>query len=260
MSELSLREKELAQVKAAEAEGAHGTGKRTNIVGSTGVSFPVNEEARNAIAGFASDDAENLVQLVRPFFGPPPQRLFLSVLAILVIVDVPWLASVLRRRQLIWPLPIQLKRVRRFEISFLRRNHDLLSSVSHTITNPKKQDPQVPSPPPLFFQIDSYALVFIYSCPTSSSIKNRMLYASSRSAILSVAAELGVKVDTKIETSEVDELTLKFLFKQVHRDDLQSVGDEKKKGFARPRGPMRRVQRTGTPALSSGGEGESGTE
>lgn len=85
-----------------------------------------------------------------------------------------------------------------------------------------------------------------------------MLYASSRSAILSVASELGIKVETKIETSEVDELTLKYLLKEVHGDE--HVVDEKKKGFARPKGPMRRVQRMGTPAGSSGGEGESGTE
>jgi len=89
-----------------------------------------------------------------------------------------------------------------------------------------------------------------------------MLYASSRSAILSVASELGIKVDTKIETSEIDELTLKYLFKEVHGDEQAVHVDEKKKGFARPKGPMRRVQQTGTSAAasSSGGEGESGTE
>ena len=102
--------------------------------------------------------------------------------------------------------------------------------------------------------------VFIYSCPTTSSIKNRMLYASSRSAILAIATELGIKVDTKIETSEVDELALKYLVKEVHGPD-EPVVDEKKRGFARPKGPMRRIQRgTGTPNASSGGEGESGTE
>ena len=89
-----------------------------------------------------------------------------------------------------------------------------------------------------------------------------MLYSSSRSAILSVASELGIKVDTKIETSEVDELTLKYLLKEVHGDEQVVLVDERKKGFARPKGPMRRVQRTGTSAATSsnGGEGESGTE
>ena len=77
-----------------------------------------------------------------------------------------------------------------------------------------------------------------------------------------MASELGIKVDTKIETSEVDELTLKYLLKEVHGDEQVVLVDERKKGFARPKGPMRRVQRTGTSAATSsnGGEGESGTE
>jgi len=64
LTELSVREKELAQVKAAEAEGAHGTGKRTNLVSSSGISFPLSDEARVAIAGLATEASENLVQLV----------------------------------------------------------------------------------------------------------------------------------------------------------------------------------------------------
>lgn len=81
-------------------------------------------------------------------------------------------------------------------------------------------------------------VVFIYSCPSSSSVKQRMLYASSRSAILSVAADLGVKVDTKIETSEVDDLTLKHFTREIHGLDVV----EERKTFARPRGPPKRNQ------------------
>jgi hypothetical protein len=66
-----------------------------------------------------------------------------------------------------------------------------------------------------------------------------MVYASSRSAILAIAAELGAKVDVKIETSEVDELTLKFLSKEVHGAEIV----EEKRSFARPRGPPRRAQK-----------------
>jgi len=66
-----------------------------------------------------------------------------------------------------------------------------------------------------------------------------MVYASSRGAILAVAASLGVHVDVKIETSEVDELTLKYLTREVHGDEPV----EEKKTFARPRGPPRRSQK-----------------
>jgi len=69
LSDLSIREKEIAEIKAAEAEGAHGTSKRsTNLVSSSGVAFPVSEDARNAIAALVhppdSPEGEELVQLV----------------------------------------------------------------------------------------------------------------------------------------------------------------------------------------------------
>jgi hypothetical protein len=83
-----------------------------------------------------------------------------------------------------------------------------------------------------------------------------MLYASSKTAILSAAAELGVKVDTKIETSEVDELTLKFLTREVH--GVEEPVEEKKKTFARPRGPPKRVRKVAE--TEGGGNGDSGTE
>jgi Cofilin/tropomyosin-type actin-binding protein len=82
-------------------------------------------------------------------------------------------------------------------------------------------------------------IVFIYSCPGTSSVKQRMVYASSRSAILALAANLGVTVDVKIETSEVDELSIRYLTREVHGDQVV----EERKSFARPRGPPRRTQK-----------------
>jgi hypothetical protein len=83
-----------------------------------------------------------------------------------------------------------------------------------------------------------------------------MLYASSKAAILSVAAELGVKVDTKIETSEVDELTLKFFTREVH--GVEETVEDKKKTFARPRGPPKRVKKVAE--TEGGGNEDSATE
>lgn len=82
-----------------------------------------------------------------------------------------------------------------------------------------------------------------------------MLYASSKSAILSVATELGVKVDTKIETSEVDELTLKFLTREIH--GVEAV--EEKKSFARPRGPPKRAVKKRA-EIAGGDNADSATE
>jgi hypothetical protein len=64
LEELSIREKELAEIKVAEAENAHGTSKRTNYVSSSGVSFPISEEAKNAIADLTNIEGEELIQLV----------------------------------------------------------------------------------------------------------------------------------------------------------------------------------------------------
>jgi len=78
--------------------------------------------------------------------------------------------------------------------------------------------------------------VFIYTCPSHYNIKNRMIYASSRALLINeVESTLGVHVDKKIETSEVDELTIAFLKREIH-----GVEVEEKKAFARPRGPMKR--------------------
>ena len=69
ISELSLREKELLEIKAAEAEGAHGTTKRTNYVTSTGMAFPISDEAKEAITSLNMEEGDNLVQLVNPSSG-----------------------------------------------------------------------------------------------------------------------------------------------------------------------------------------------
>lgn len=70
-----------------------------------------------------------------------------------------------------------------------------------------------------------------------------------------MAKELGLNVDTKIETSEVDELTLKYLQREVR--GVEEIAEDKKKSFARPRGPPKRVQKV---ASGENASGESGTE
>lgn len=58
------------EIKAAEAEGAHGTTKRTNYVTSTGMAFPISDEAKEAITALNTEEGDNLVQLVSPFHFP----------------------------------------------------------------------------------------------------------------------------------------------------------------------------------------------
>ncbi|PYI33963.1 actin depolymerizing protein [Aspergillus indologenus CBS 114.80] len=82
---------------------------------------------------------------------------------------------------------------------------------------------------------DSDTVVFIYTCPSGSSIRERMLYASSRMHALALAEEQGLKVSKKIEASSPDEISGERLQEEVHPQ--QSTGPSR--GFARPRRPGR---------------------
>lgn len=45
---------------------------------------------------------------------------------------------------------------------------------------------------------DSDVVMFIYTCPSDSSIKERMLYASSRANVINTAGEQGLKISKKV--------------------------------------------------------------
>ncbi|OQE27248.1 hypothetical protein PENSTE_c004G00573 [Penicillium steckii] len=81
----------------------------------------------------------------------------------------------------------------------------------------------------------SDVVVFVYTCPTGSSIKERMLHASSRRNAIAVAEGEGLKIEKKIEASGPDEITADRLQEEVHPP--QNTGAAR--GFARPRRPGR---------------------
>lgn len=60
---LTQEERALQGVKEAEAEASRGTGARSSHV-SSGVNFPISEEALQALRGLEDGGRENLVQLV----------------------------------------------------------------------------------------------------------------------------------------------------------------------------------------------------
>lgn len=61
---LTEEEQSLQNVKEAEAEASRGTTSRTSIVNAGRISFPISEDALQALNGLPSG-ADNLVQLVR---------------------------------------------------------------------------------------------------------------------------------------------------------------------------------------------------
>ncbi|KAI1001897.1 hypothetical protein K3495_g6306 [Podosphaera aphanis] len=79
--------------------------------------------------------------------------------------------------------------------------------------------------------ISSSPILFIYTCPSGSKVKERMLYAAfSRSAQL-LSEEVGIKIEKKIEESDPSEISEEGVLSDLH----PTV--EVKKGFERPRRP-----------------------
>ncbi|KAK9323783.1 hypothetical protein V1517DRAFT_306771 [Lipomyces orientalis] len=84
--------------------------------------------------------------------------------------------------------------------------------------------------------VDHESLVFIYTCPGGSKVKERMLYASCRAAIVAEAeAAAGLKVDRRIEAGDGSEVTRESLIADLHPQQ-----QETKRVFARPKAPGRR--------------------
>lgn len=77
-------------------------------------------------------------------------------------------------------------------------------------------------------------VVFMYSCPSKSKIKERMVYASSRSQLVTLAQNVGLEVTKKLEASSPDEWTAESLAGEFQEHKVES------KGFARPKRPGRR--------------------
>lgn len=75
----------------------------------------------------------------------------------------------------------------------------------------------------------------MYSCPTASKIKERMVYAASRARILTVAEqEAGLTVAKKLEASDPSEWTEEVLGAEFQEKAIET------KGFSRPKRPGRR--------------------
>ncbi|KAJ7632156.1 hypothetical protein FB45DRAFT_911660 [Roridomyces roridus] len=87
-------------------------------------------------------------------------------------------------------------------------------------------------------------IVYIYSCPSGSPVKQRMVYASGFNALFFHAKNILADslLTRKIETStptEIDEVYLRSELDLVSGQGTPGSGEEKKP-FARPRGPARR--------------------
>jgi twinfilin-like protein len=83
--------------------------------------------------------------------------------------------------------------------------------------------------------VSSAPILFIYTCPSGSKIKERMLYAaSSRSAQQLAESEAGLVIEKKIEASSPKDVTQESVDEDLHPKV------EVKQAFSRPKRPGRK--------------------
>jgi len=79
------------------------------------------------------------------------------------------------------------------------------------------------------------AVIFIYTCPTPTKVRQRMIYASSRrSAEVLAEQEARVPLAKKIEATDPNEITAEMIEAEF------APKQEQKSGFAKPKRPGRR--------------------
>jgi len=89
----------------------------------------------------------------------------------------------------------------------------------------------------------------MYTCPSKSKIRERMLYSSCRAGVLQAAKdEAELNVDKKLETTDVEDLTEDYLLEELHpkshavNSPYSNSGAGAGRGFSKPARPgARRV-------------------
>ena len=83
------------------------------------------------------------------------------------------------------------------------------------------------------------SVLFIYSMPGFvCTVKERMLYSSCKSELLSFLKSNGLQIDKTFETSEPEEITEEYILDELHPKKLS---DSLK--FSKPKGPTSRGPR-----------------
>lgn len=87
--------------------------------------------------------------------------------------------------------------------------------------------------------------VFIYSCPSKSPIKSRLLYSCNSASVSSKALEYGFTLDKKIETSNPEEVDVEYIKAELGLSAPAPTGPDSSSlkpaaGFAKPARPGRR--------------------
>ncbi|KAL8720766.1 MAG: hypothetical protein Q9181_007854, partial [Wetmoreana brouardii] len=80
-----------------------------------------------------------------------------------------------------------------------------------------------------------HPIIFIYTCPSASKVKERMIYASMKRTVIETASnEGGFEIAKKLEASSPKEITPEMISEEFQPKQ------EVKQGFARPKRPGKR--------------------
>ncbi|KAL8672285.1 MAG: hypothetical protein Q9168_003256 [Polycauliona sp. 1 TL-2023] len=83
--------------------------------------------------------------------------------------------------------------------------------------------------------LQTSSIIFIYTCPAGSKVKERMVYASFKRVVMDTAsAQAGVEIAKKLEASSPSEITPEMIGEEFQ------PRLEQKQGFARPKRPGKR--------------------
>ena len=169
---LTEEEQTLQDIKEAEAEAQGGTAGRKLETGAQ-FSLNLNSDARSALEAF-NDAEENLLQLVHQAIQLRKSTLTRQIQRINVQTETIELASTSSASPSSLSSAISESEPR---YTFFKYTHNLSGSSETPI-------------------------VFIYTCPSGSKIKERMVYASTKQGFVSgVGGEFGIDVAKKVSIS-----------------------------------------------------------
>ncbi|KGO45321.1 Actin-binding, cofilin/tropomyosin type [Penicillium expansum] len=208
------KERELEAVRKAEAEARSGTPGRDIGIGGTfrpasgsgmRVSMPVEDDAKAALRDLQDG---GLVQLTRYHL----------------------------KKWAVWMGYVRLEANMKQTVDVRTEKILLADSQSGVEANSVATHISSSSPRYSFYHYPgSDVIIFVYTCPTGSSIKERMVHASSRRNAIAAAEREGLKIEKKIEAYGPDEITGDRLQEEVTPPRDQGSA----RGFARPRRPGR---------------------
>lgn len=92
---------------------------------------------------------------------------------------------------------------------------------------------QMDGPQYVFYKNSRGHVVFIYSCPSGSKIRERMLYALTKQGFLAKLKDQGAVVDKLVEVGDADEIEVG----DIQEESTVAQGVAR---FSKPRGPRRR--------------------